>query len=147
MCVILSLSLSLTHTYTYTLYVLFVTPQRGRHEFVSAGIGDEVLIWGGRSASGSHVDTALWAFSVSKKKWHMIHNGKVDIFSKVQKWHVIGTYFKKGTHYFARYTLPYRYESCAYLAVVNHVPFLADDSQRQGQHFLKSKNMAHDSQR
>ena len=54
-------------------------PKRGRENFVSAAVGDEVLVWGGVRGSGARsqlVDAALWAFNVRKRKWQMLHNGK-----------------------------------------------------------------------
>ena len=51
-------------------------PKRGRENFVSAAIGDEVLVWGGIKASQQMVDSAVWSFNVRTCKWRMLHNGK-----------------------------------------------------------------------
>ena len=51
-------------------------PKRGRENFVSAAIGDEVLVWGGVKPDMQMVDAALWSFNVHKRKWQMLHNGR-----------------------------------------------------------------------
>jgi len=59
----------------------------------------------------------------------MIHNGKDSIFSKVKKWHMV----HNGKVHIAL-------QGGQYLIVVNHVPFLAHESQGQDRY---SQKLAH----
>jgi hypothetical protein len=52
-------------------------PQRGRECFVSANIGDEVLVWGGvQGRNKMVVDAALWSLNMHKRKWQILHNDR-----------------------------------------------------------------------